>query len=152
MEKQIEHAAKKRHTTKEALIDRIDEHGSMTCHFFQLGDVCFFAVCLAMVNWRRYFVEHLIFSLHTFSFTLLIGCVAWFYYARFGYRHNAILMGISLIIYLLYLFRALPRVYGSTGWTAFLKCCFLVACVVATRSFFIIFTLIVAMVQTLRGH
>ena len=149
LEKAIEHAAEKRHTTKEALIDRINEHWQHDVSFFQLGDVFFFAVCLAMVNWRRYFVEHLIFSLHAFSFILLIGCVAWFYYARYGYKHNIILAGVSLIIYLLYLFRALPRVYGSTGWTAFFKCCFLAACVVVTRSFFIMFTLIVAMVQTL---
>jgi hypothetical protein len=127
----------------------MNEHWQHDVSFFQLGDVFFFAVCLAMVNWRRYFVEHLIFSLHTFSFILLIGCVAWFYYARYGYKHNIILAGVSLIIYLLYLFRALPRVYGSTGWTAFFKCCFLAACVVVTRSFFIMFTLIVAMVQTL---
>ena len=152
LERAIERAAEKRHTTKEALIDRINEHWQHDVSLFQLGDVFFFAVCLAMVNWRRYFVEHLIFSLHTFSFILLVGCVAWFYYARYGYKHNAILAGISLIIYLLYLFRALPRVYGSTGWTAFLKCCFLAACVVATRGFFIMFTLIVAIVQTLMRH
>jgi hypothetical protein len=151
LERQIEHAAGKRHTTKEALIEQIDEHWQHDLSFFQLGDVGFFAICLAVVNWRRYFVEHLIFSLHVFSFTLLVGCAAWFYYARYGFHQNAVLVGISMTIYLLYLFRALPRVYGSTGWTAFLKSCFLVAGLVVARSFFITFTLVVAMLQTFQG-
>ncbi len=148
----LEQEALKKHISTDEFFDRLNEHWQHDVSFFQLGDVFFFAICLALVNWRRYFVEHLVFSLHTLSFTLLLGCVTWLYYERFGLRQNGILIVISMMIYLLYLFRGLPKVYRVAGWQALLKSCFLVAGLMASRIFFISFTFEVAIMQSVRSH
>ena len=121
LEKKLERGAQKRHTTKEVIFDQINEHWQHNASLFQLGDVFFFAVTLAIVNRRRYFGEHLIFSLHTLSFSLLYGSVAWLYYLRYGFRQNWALVLLSFAILLFYLWRAIPRVYGARGWHTLLK-------------------------------
>jgi hypothetical protein len=146
------HKAEKLHMTKETLFEHLNEHWQHNLSFFQLGDVFFFAVCLAIVNRRRYFVEHLIFALHTLSFTFLFSCVVWLYYARYGFRQNVFLILTSVIISFLYLWRALPKVYQTAGWNALAKSFLVVIGLEISRSFFMIFTFILAMIQTLRGH
>ena len=148
LDKKLEQTAAKQHITKEALYEKLNEHWQHDLTLFQLGDVFFFAVFLAVVNWRRYFVEHLIFSLHTLSFAFLYGCVIWFYYLRFGFRQDAALVGIFAVVLLVYLWRALPRVYAMSGWGALLRALFLVVGLEAARGIFMSFTLIVAMMQT----
>src|SRR5579864_4902520 len=90
----LERAAAKRNMTADALFDRINEHWQHNASLFQLGDVFFFAVWLAVLNWRRYFVEHLIFALHTLSFSLLFGSVLWLYYLHYGFRQNVFLIAL----------------------------------------------------------
>jgi hypothetical protein len=148
----LERQAFKKNLTTEAFFDRVNERWQHDVSFFQLGDVFFFAICLAMANWRRYFVEHLIFSLHTLSFTLLFGCLTWLYYEHYGLRQSGILIIASTLIYILYLFLGLPKVYSATGWQALLKSCFLVAGLMVSRTFFIFFTLVIAILQSIRGH
>jgi hypothetical protein len=152
LESKLEHSAEKRHITKDALFEQLNEHWQHNISFFQLGDVFFFAVCLAIVNRRRYFVEHLIFSLHVLSFSFLLGSVAWLYYWRYGFRLNAVLIILSLALHVLYLWRAVLKVYGTTSGGALLRAFFLILGLELSRSFFIGFTLLVAMVQTLRPH
>jgi len=152
LEDKFEHTAEKRHTTKDALFEQLNEHWQHNVSFFQLGDVFFFAVCLAIVNRRRYFVEHLIFSLHVLSFSFLLGSVAWLYYWRYGFRQNVVLIIISLALMVLYLWKAIPKVYGTTSGGALLRAFFLILGLELSRIFFISFTLMVAIVQTLRPH
>ena len=146
----LEREAARKHMTTDALFDRLNEHWQHDVSFFQLGDVFFFAICLALANWRRYFVEHLIFSLHTLSFVLLFGCLTWLYYGLYGIRQSGVLIIISTLIYLLYLFRGLAKVYPGTRLQLLLKACFLVAGLMVSRSFFIFFTLVIATLQSLR--
>lgn len=148
----LEHFAEKRNMTRDALLDRINEHWQHNASFFQLGDVLFFAVCLAFLNRRRYFVEHLIFSLHTLSFSLLFGCVTWLYFARYGMRQDWTLIALTFVVLLLYLWRAVPRMYGTTGWKALLKSLLLVIGLEFSRIFFVMFTFFLALFQTLRTH
>ena len=152
LDKQLEHAAEKRYMSKEALYEKLNEHWQHNVTFFQLGDVIFFAFFLALLNWRRYFVEHLTFSLHTLSFALLYGCGMWFYYARFGFKQNVILVGIFLAVLLFYLWRSLPRVYATSGWNAFFKAAFLVVGLEISRVIFMSFTFMLSMFQTLKFH
>ncbi len=143
------HAAKKG-MTKDALYEQINERWQHNASLFQLGDVFFFAVWLAVLNWRRYFVEHLIFALHMFSFSLLFGCVTWLYYLHYGFRQNIFLVLFSFTVLLLYLSRALPRMYGTTGWNSLLKSFVLLIGLEVSRVFFVTFTMILSLIQTLR--
>jgi hypothetical protein len=152
LDTKFEHKAAKMHMTKEALYEHFNEHWQHNLSFFQLGDVFFFAVCLAIVNRRRYFVEHLIFALHTLSFTFLFSCVVWLYYAHYGFRQNAALILTSIIVSFLYLWRALPKVYKTTGWNTLAKSFLVVIGLEISRAFFMIFTFVLAMIQALRGH
>jgi hypothetical protein len=148
----LERNASKRHMTKDAFVDQINEHWQHNASLFQLMDVFFFAVCLAVLNWRRYFVEHLIFALHTLSFSLLIGSVFWLYYLRYGFRQNIFLIAISFTIQLFYLWRAVPRMYGGTGWNALLKSFLLLIGLEVSRVFFVVFTMVLSLIETLRAH
>lgn len=148
----LERGAAKRHMTTDALYDRINEHWQHNASLFQLMDVFFFAVCLAVLNWRRYFVEHLIFSLHTLSFSLLFSSVLWLYYLHYGMRQNIFLMVVSLTVLFFYLLRAVPRMYGTTGGTTLLKSFLLVIGLEVSRVFFVAFTMVLSLIETLRAH
>ncbi|HEX3093489.1 MAG TPA: DUF3667 domain-containing protein [Candidatus Angelobacter sp.] len=146
----LERKAAKRHMDKEVLFDQINEHWQHNASLFQLGEVFFFAVWLAVLNWRRYFVEHLIFALHVSSFTLLFGSVTWLYYLRYGFKQNVFLIGISFTVLLLYLWRAVPKMYGTTGGKALLKSFVLLIGLEVSRVFFVSFTMMLSLFQTLR--
>jgi hypothetical protein len=146
----LERSAAKRHLAKETLFDRINEHWQRDASLLQLGDVFFFAVWLALINWGRYFVEHLIFSLHTFSFSLLFSSTVWLYYAHYGMRQNVILTLFSVGVLFLYLWRAIPRVYGTSGLNPLLKAFLLVIGFEISRVCFVILTMVLALIQTLR--
>ena len=152
LDDKLERAATKRHMTKEALFDRINEHWQHNASLFQLGDVFFFAVWLAVLNWRRYFVEHLIFALHTLSFSFLFGSVTWLYYLHYGFKQNIFLIVISFTVQLFYLWRAVPRMYGGKGWNALLKSFALLIGLEVSRVFFITSTMVLSFVETFRAH
>ena len=146
--------AKKINLTSEALVDRINEHWQKDASFFQLADVFCFAILLALLFYarHRYFVEHLIFSLHTFSFSLLFGSLVWIYYAIAGIRSDLVVFLISFTVVLLYLWRAIPRVYGTAGVSALLQALLLAIGLQCARVFFVLFTFVLALIQTLLWH
>lgn len=148
-DKLARHAAKK-HITKEALFEQINERWQHNVSLFQLGEVFFFAVWLAVLNWRRYFVEHLIFALHVCSFSLLFGCLTWLYYLHYGFKQNIFLVLFSFTVQLLYLWRAVPRMYRTTGWNALLKSFVLLIGLEVSRVFFVSFTMMLSLIQTVR--
>lgn len=152
LDKKMERKAEEKHISKEAVYEQLNEHWQHDISLLQLGDALFFALFLAIVNRRRYFVEHLIFSLHTLSFSFLYGCAMWLYYVRFGFRQNIPLFIIFAVVLLFYLWRALPKVYATSGRGTLLRAVFLVAALEIVRSFFMSFTLIVAMMQTFGIH
>ena len=148
----LERNASKRHMTKDALFDQINEHWQHNASLFQLMDVFFFAVCLALLNWRRYFVEHLIFSLHTLAFSFLFSSALWLYYLHYGIGQNIFVAVISLTVLFFYLLRAVPRMYGTTGGKTLLKSFLLVIGLEISRVFFVVFTMILSLIETLRAH
>ncbi len=80
-------------------------------------------------------MEHLIFSLHVLSFSFLLGSVTWLYYARFGFHQNLYLLAVTLTILLAYLYKAIPRVYGTSGGRALLRAFFLIIGLELSRVF-----------------
>jgi hypothetical protein len=151
VQRKLEQAAAKRQLTMEELSDRINMHWEKDLSLLQFGDVFFFAVVAAIVfhNRRRYFVEHLIFSLHILSFVLLLGTIPWLYYALVGLHPTFLVLGLSSIVYVLYLHKATTRVYNATKGEAWVKSLVLVAGLVAVRFFFVVVTLLIALFQTL---
>lgn len=97
-------------------------------------------------------MEHLIFSLHTFSFSFLFSSVLWLYYLRYGMRQNIFMAVISLTVLFLYLLRAVPRMYGTTGGKTLLKSFLLVIGLEMSRAFFVTFTMILSLIETFRAH
>jgi len=152
LDHRLEQAAAKKQIAKDALIEQLNEHWQHNVSFFQLGDVFFFAVFLAAVNWRRYFVEHLVFALHTLSFFLLFGVLIWIYYWRYGFGLSLPLVMISVAAFVGYIWFALPKVYPTLRWIAFLKAILLVVGMELSRAFVLSITMILAIVQTLRKH
>ncbi len=80
--------------------------------------VPFYALILAALYRRRnrYYVEHLVFSLHFHSFVfvaLLFYMLASSYVFRGNASVNAALMGLLAAVILVYLFAALKKVYGQ---------------------------------------
>jgi hypothetical protein len=154
IEKLLAARAKKMNLTSEVFYDRLNEHWQKDASFFQFADVFCFAILLALLFYgrHRYFVEHLIFSLHTFSFSLLFGSLVWIYYAIAGMRSDLVVFLISFTVVLLYVWRAIPRVYGTTGVSALLQAFLLAIGLEFARVFFVLFTFVLAMIQTLRMH
>jgi hypothetical protein len=79
---------------------------------------------LAYLFSRRYFVEHLIFSLHFLSFTFLATVILWPLYLFIGVKPTPASLLLSLIITLIglvYLYFALRTVYRQTAAMTLLK-------------------------------
>jgi hypothetical protein len=154
IEKKLEHKAGKLNLSKDALLDRINEHWQKDASLFQFAYVFFFAIWLALIYYtkRRYFVEHLVFSLHTLSFWFLLGAVVWPYFAFSGMHFDLVVSLVSFSALLLYLWRAVPRMYGTKGPSALAQSFLLVVGLVLTRFFFIAFTLGLAFFQTVGTH
>jgi hypothetical protein len=76
--------------------------------------------------------------------------VTWLYYLRYGFKQNFFLIGISFVVLLLYLLRAVPRMYGTTGGTTLLKSFVLLIGLEVSRVFFVSFTMVLSLIQTLR--
>jgi hypothetical protein len=75
-----------------------------------------------------------------------------FTYWRYGFKQNFVLILIFVAILLVYLWRALPRVYATSGWNALLRAFLLMIGLEISRAFFMTFTMILAMVQTMVKH
>jgi hypothetical protein len=151
LQNKLKHAAEKRQLSLEELSERINMHWEKDISTLQFGDVFFFAGLAALVfhDRRRYFVEHLIFSLHTLSFVFLFGIALWAYYAFSGIKATFLIPALSFIVYLLYLWQATARMYGAAKSEALMKSLLLVAGLMAIRVFFITVTLLLALFQTL---
>ena len=137
--------------TPDDLYEQINVRWEKDVSFFQFGDVFFFAGIVALIFFRRkYFGEHLIFSLHALSFSFLFSMVFWLYYAFSGMRTTLYLPVLSSVILFLYLWKATTRVYGAKGWDAVLKSLLLVVGLDITRVFFIVFTFVLAIIKTVK--
>ena len=137
----FEKLAAKRGVTLEALLERITEkwqrYASLSTLVFVLG----FAAVLQVVFMfsPRYFVEHLVFSMHFVSFAILTTVLFWPVYFLIGLKPGGINTVVGVLKWLLdiaYMFFAVRAVYGlRTGRT-------LLAALVLTGGYFLSYMLV----------
>ncbi len=116
--KRITAIAQKRHATEEQMLFEVNARWQKYLYFSEIVYPVGLATGLALlyVRRRRFYVEHLIFSLHILAFTYLMGVIFWPIYAIFGMqgpRVFTIVSLLSLIWSLAYIFLAVRRVYGQ---------------------------------------
>jgi hypothetical protein len=115
--------AEKKHVPKEVVVDRVQDTMHKITTAALLANVLAMALLLAMLFRGRYFVEHLVFSLHFMSFTYMASILLSPIYA---FRTPATWQSIALTVavstaYLTYLVIALRRVYEQSLTIAVLK-------------------------------
>jgi len=146
----------KRTTLREyaARFDAIIENQAKTLVFLMIP---MFALLMQALYWRsgRYFVEHLVFSTHFYSFyllllssTLILSTVAFSIARRIthnlgAFQSDLLYTTIMLLSCVIYLLPALRRVYGQ-GWVVtVIKCVILTASIMVVLQlyrFFLFFT------------
>jgi hypothetical protein len=114
-------AAERRGTTADALYDTVNEHWQRNVSLLQPLQIITLAVLLQLIYFfsRRYFVEHLVFSMHYLSFAVLTTTLMWPLYYLIGIHPTLKNFAFALAkfsIDILYLFVALRVFYrGRLG-------------------------------------
>jgi hypothetical protein len=111
-------AAARKGTTNEALYDAVNEHWQRNVSLLQPLQIVTLAVLLQLIYFfsRRYFVEHLVFSMHYLSFAVLTTTLMWPVYYLIGIHPTLENMTFAFAKYaldILYLFVALRVFYGG---------------------------------------
>jgi hypothetical protein len=124
--KGVDELAGKTSLARDVFIEKVNEKWQTYISWFQITNVIFFAVLLQIVYLfsRRYFVEHLIFSLHFLSFTFLSTVILWPLYILIGVKPTPASLLLNLIVTLIglvYLFFALRAVYRQSAAMTLLK-------------------------------
>jgi hypothetical protein len=138
----VDEKIKSSHTTYDKFAKSYDEASSEQAKTLVILMVPLFALVLAVLYFfqHRYFVEHLVFSLHFYSFLLLLislGLMVLTKLAVFGahlfgfkiqesiFHEDAWLTYSSGILIVVYLIVAIGRVYGGKWWINVLRALFL---------------------------
>ncbi len=151
MPRALEQAAARKGVTIEALYESINEKWSRNGSLIQVPQILMLAVLLHFVYlFRRYFVEHLVFSLHFLSFTALTVVMMWPIYFVMGINPTVLSLVITLLKFLIdifYLFVAARVFYKETIGKALLRA------TVIFVGYFVIYVILhnVAMLMALRA-
>jgi hypothetical protein len=115
--------AAKKHLPKEIVVERVQASVHKLSTAMQFANVLVAAVVLALLYHKRYFVEHLVFAFHLLSFTFLTSSLLHPLTFRLDiYSWSSYLTsGVTLTVYLAYLFLALRRVYQQSAGLTFIK-------------------------------
>jgi Protein of unknown function (DUF3667) len=112
--------AAKKHLPKEVIKERVQTTIHKISTAMQFANVLVLAAILALLYYKRYFVEHLIFAFHFLSLTYLSSALLRPFTFRLDVYSWAsyLVSGAATIAYFVYLFLALRRVHQqSTGLT-----------------------------------
>jgi hypothetical protein len=115
--------AERRGMTLETFFERINERWQRYLSLTSLPLIGAFALVIQVVFYfsRRYFVEHLVFSMHFVSFATLTTVLLWPLYFFIGLKPGGVnfaVGGAKWLVDIAYLFVAVRAVYGLTrGWT-----------------------------------
>jgi hypothetical protein len=117
--KSIERLAERRHIPLEAFIVEVNAKWRTYVSLSQFIYPLLFAFVLMAfyVRQRRYFVEHLVFSMHYQAFALLAVVLAWPLYLLTGLalsRTSAVLALVMSVLMAWYLILAVRKVYGQS--------------------------------------
>ena len=114
----LKKASARQQVPVERLYERINEDWRQYASFSQVPMALAFALLLAPIFRRRYFVEHLTFSLHFFSFQVLTVVMMWPIYRAVGLDVSAAAFAVSAVKYVIdavYLYLAAKAFYGTSG-------------------------------------
>ena len=112
----IARLAAKKHMETGELLDRVSERWQRYVSFSPVFLAAAFALVLQLVfiSSRRYFVEHLVFSMHFFSFTMLTLILLWPVYFFTGIKSGGASTLVAVVKWLIdiaYMFFAVRAVY-----------------------------------------
>jgi hypothetical protein len=110
----------------ETLEDAVNEKWQRNVSLLQPAQILFLAVLLQLlyIFSRRYFVEHLVFSMHFLAFTTLTTTMMWPVYYFLGIaptRYNMLVAVSKFLLDILYMFLALRAVYRGSHAFAVLR-------------------------------
>jgi len=115
--------AAKKHLPKEVVVERIQDRIHKISTVMQFATVLVLAAILALLYHKRYFVEHLVFAFHFFSFTFLATALlrpATFFLPVYSWA-SYLTSGAVAVVYMAYLFLALRRVYRQSAGLTLVK-------------------------------
>jgi len=115
--------AARNHMPKEVIMERIQDRVHRLSTAMQFANVLVAAVVLALLYHKRYFVEHLVFAFHFLSFTFLTSSLLHPFTFRLDIYSWATYLtsGATFVLYLVYLFLALRRVYQQSAGLTLIK-------------------------------
>jgi len=123
--KLLDRKAVKSHLTSEQVEQRVDERWHKNYSLLQLLNILGVAMVLKVLYHRRYFVEHLVFAAHLLAFSYILSLVvSWPVYAAVGFLPGPVqklVMAVTIVIQLVYLFLAQRRFYSDSRATAAFK-------------------------------
>jgi hypothetical protein len=117
-------AATKRQIPYEELKTKVEHRWQKNISLVSMLSILSVALVLKLLYFRRYFTEHLVWGTHFMCFAYAMSLVVWPIQLWMGVGRNTsnyVLMCITSIISLTYIYLALRRVYGQGGVIVFLK-------------------------------
>jgi hypothetical protein len=148
----IDRLAERKHTDRSSLLDRISDKWQRYMSLAPLPIVGVFALALQVVFMfsRRYFVEHLVFSMHFVAFSTLTVVLLWPVYFFIGIKQgplNYSIAAVKWLVDIVYMYFAVRAVYGLRPARTLLAAVLLVAGYFATYLFFLLAAVIAATVS-----
>jgi hypothetical protein len=115
--------AAKKHVSKEMIMDRTQVRVHRVSTAMQFANVLVAAVVLALLYHKRFFVERLVFAFHFLSFVFLTSSLLHPLTFRLDIYTWAsyLISGATLLVYFVYLFLALRRVYQQSAGLTLIK-------------------------------
>lgn len=126
-----EKLAAKKHQPKELVMEQVQERVHRVVTVVQFVNVFGMAIVLWMLYRRRYFVEHLIMSLHFLAFVYLFTALTWPLYSIVGIGgvRSLVYSLVKMAFLMSYLFISLRRVYQQKKAITVIKAAFVYVCV-----------------------
>jgi hypothetical protein len=121
----FEKIAAKKHLTREQVEEQLDEQWKHAISAMQLATAIVLAAGMRLLWRRRYFVEHLVFSMHFLSFEFLLAIVVWPIYWKYGIDRVSEYRTVQLLgVYVpavVWLYLGIRRYYGDRPLRAVFK-------------------------------
>jgi hypothetical protein len=154
--KPLERLAAAKKMDVSSLLDHVSDKWQHYMSLMPLPLVGAFALVLQLVFIfsRRYFVEHLVFSMHFVSFSMLTVVLLWPVYLFIGIKQGPVNYAIAALkwtVDIVYMYFAVRAVYGLRPGRTLLASVLLVAGYFVTYLFFLIVTVVAAVVSVAKS-
>lgn len=143
----------KKSLEKEVLIDRIQEREHRLVTTAEFAIVLAVALVLALLYRKHYFVEHLVASLHYFSFNFLCWVLLWPIATTVGVMNlkSTILLLFTTIVFFAYLLIASRRIYREPTGVTMAKTAVLYAGIFLFQILTPVVALLISLVSVAKG-